>query len=74
MTTIPDISSLTSALALVEQDVSDARTALSSASLVDWVSPSATLYQSVLAAAALQLTSVDTALANARTSLQDVVA
>lgn len=74
MTTIPDISGLTSALTLVEQDVSDARTALSGASLVDWVSPSATLYQSVLAAAALQLTSVDTALVNARTSLQNVVA
>lgn len=74
MTTSPDISSLAAALTLVEQDVADARTALSSASLVDWVSPSATLYQSVLAAAALQLTSVDTALVNARASLQNVVA
>lgn len=74
MTTSPDISSLTAALTLVEQDVTDARTALSSASVVAWVSPSAALYQSALAAAALQLTSVDTALVNARASLANVVA
>lgn len=64
-----DISTLLATLTLVEQDVADAGTALSSATLVDWVSTSATLYQEALAAARVQLTSIDTTLANARTSL-----
>lgn len=64
-----DLTGLLATLTLVEQDVSDAGTALSSATLVDWVSPSATLYQEALAGARVQLTSVDTTLANARTSL-----
>ncbi|WP_143556780.1 hypothetical protein [Sanguibacter antarcticus] len=69
-----DISSLTATLTLVELDVADAAAALSSASLVDWVSTSASLYQEVLAAAALQLTSLDTVLDNARTSLTSAAA
>ena len=72
MTLSHDISSLTASLALVEQDVADATTALSSASLVDWASASATLFQEALAAAALQLAILDPVLASARTSLAQV--
>ena len=74
MTLSNDISSLTASLALVEQDVADATTALSSAGLVDWASASATLFQEALAAAALQLAILDPVLAGARASLAQVSA
>lgn len=74
MTPTPDVGGLTALLALAEQDVADAGTALTSASLVDWTSTSATLFQEALAAAALQLAILDPVLASARTSLAQVSA
>ena len=74
MTLSHDITSLTASLALVEQDVADATTALSSAGLVDWASASATLFQEALTAAAVQLAVLDPVLAGARASLAQVSA